>query len=261
MIFPLLVVLALFLLRKRIVGPLWVVAELMSHLGQRDFTAAHRGPVDPLIEPLVSNYNRLVARLAELDSVPDRAVMDTAVEEAAFRQAPAAVQTELAASGKRMQGLLPSEAHALFEVYAMLVGDESLASGVVERIRDGMWAPAALRDAIRELAAVFEAMDEERQRTRAEDIRAIGRRLLRELQADARGPREFPALTVLVGDEVSLARIADVPRERLAGIVCLRGSVLSHTVVVASALGVPAVMGLGDLSTDRLAGSTVVIDG
>ncbi len=198
---------------------------------------------------------------AELDAVPDRASQDTEVDEAAFREAVVAVQTELVASAERMQGLLPSEAHALFEVYSMLVGDESLATRVIERIRGGAWAPSALRDAITELAAVFEAMTDERLRARAEDVRAVGRRLLLELQVDARGPREFPRRTVLVGDEVSLARIADVPRERLAGIVCLKGSVLSHTVVVARALGVPAVMGLGDLVTERLAGRTVVIDG
>lgn len=67
-VFPLLVLVTLFLLRKRIVGPLQAIAELMSHLGQRDFTAAHRGPVDPLVEPLVSNYNHLVGRLAALEA-------------------------------------------------------------------------------------------------------------------------------------------------------------------------------------------------
>ncbi len=198
---------------------------------------------------------------AELDAVPDRTAADTEVEVTAFREAVTAVQAELIASGERMQGLLPSEAHSLFEVYALLVGDESLATRVFERIHEGLWAPAALRDAIRELVAVFEAMEDERLRARAEDIRAVGRRLLLELQVDSRAPREFPERTVLVGDEVSLARIADVPRERLAGIICLRGSVLSHTVVIARALGVPAVMGLGDLATERLAGHSVVIDG
>ncbi len=199
--------------------------------------------------------------LADLEAVPDRPTIDIAMEEAAFREAVARVQAELVASAERMQGLLPSESHALFEVYSMLVGDESLASRVIERIRGGIWAPAALRDAIVELAAVFEAMEDPRLSARAEDIRAVGRRLLLEFHADRQTPREFPLRTILVGDEVSLARIADVPRQRLAGIICLKGSVMSHTVIVARSLDVPAVMGLGDISTTRLAGHTVVIDG
>lgn len=199
--------------------------------------------------------------LADLDAVPDRPAADIAIEEAAFRQAVMNVQSELLSSGERMQELLPVETHALFEVYAMLVGDESLSSRVIERIHGGSWAPASLRDAIGELIGSFEAMDDQRLRERSEDIRAVGRRLLLELQVDTRAPREFPERTVLVGDVVSLARIADVPREQLAGILCLKGSVLSHTVVIARALGVPAVMGLGDLSIEQIAGHEVVIDG
>ena len=199
--------------------------------------------------------------MASLDAVPDRPVADIAVEEAAFRDAVAAVQAELAASAERMKSLLPSEANALFEVYSMLAGDEVLGSGVIARIRAGQWAPAALRDTIAEIAAAFEAMTDEHQRARAEDIRAVGRRLLLELQVDVRAPQEFPSRTVLAGDEVSLARIADVPRERLAGVLCSKGSVLSHTAVVARALGVPAVMGVEDLPIDSLVGRTVVLDG
>ncbi len=199
--------------------------------------------------------------LAELDGVPERAAGDIESEVMAFREAVTEVQKELKASGERMKELLPAEAQSLFEVYALLVGDDSLISKVTARIQEGQWAPSALRDTIRELAAVFEAMQDERLRARAEDIRAIGRRLLLELQVDTRAPRDFPERTVLVGDEVSLARIADVPRKQLAGVVCLKGSVLAHTAVVARALGVPAVMGLGDVSGGRLAGSTVVVDG
>lgn len=199
--------------------------------------------------------------LAELESVPDRKTSDGTVEESAFREAVVRVQADLYASGERLKELLPSEAHALFEVYALLVGDESLVSRVVERIRQGQWAPAALRDTIQELAVTFEAIEDERLRARAEDIRAIGRRLLLELQVDPRVPREFPKRSVLVGDEVSLARIADVPRDRLAGVICFKSSALSHSAVVARALGIPAVMGLGDLSAERLEGHSVVVDG
>jgi len=199
--------------------------------------------------------------LANLEAVLDRSARDPALEEAAFRAAVAAVQAELVASGERMHGLLPSESHALFEVYSMLVGDKSLSERVLIGIRGGLSAAAALLDAIAEVAGRFEAMANERLAARAEDLRAVGRRLLLELSADADSRREFPERTVLVGDEVSLARIADVPRERLAGIVCRKGSVLSHTVVIARALGIPAVMGIEDLSIERLAGKILVVDG
>lgn len=199
--------------------------------------------------------------LGTLDAVPDREASDVAVEESAFRDAVTRVQAELYQSSKRMKALLPSEAHALFEVYALLVGDENLASNVISRIQRGQWAPAALRDAIKELSGEFENIEDTRLRARAEDIRAIGHRILSELHVDTREASEYPSRSVLLGDEVSLTRIADVPRERLAGIICLKSSALSHTAVIARALGIPAVMGVGDLPSERLAEHTVVVDG
>ena len=76
-----------------------------------------------------------------------------------------------------------------------------------------------------------------------------------------RDGRAVEEVEASAADEVSLARIADVPRDRLAGVVCFKSSALSHTAVVARALGVPAVMGLGDLSAERLEGRSVVVDG
>lgn len=198
---------------------------------------------------------------ASLESVTDRKPQDIAVEEAAFREAVLAVQAELRRDGELMAARLPSEARAIFDVYELMLGSDSLVENAIARIRAGNWAPGALRQTIDEHARVFDEMDDLYLKARGEDIRAIGRRLLMHLQADPREPREYPAQTVLVGDEVSLARITDVPAERLAGIVCLRGSVLSHIAIIAKALGVPAVMGLGHLPVGELNGRRIIVDG
>jgi len=203
----------------------------------------------------------LPAPFTSLESVRDRAPQDIAVEEAAFREAVSAVQEELRQSAEIMATRLPTEARAIFDVYALMLGSDSLVEDTVARIRAGNWAPGALRDTIAEHAGAFDRMEDLYLRGRAEDIRAIGRRLLMYLQSDAREPREYPGRSILLGDEVSLARIAEVPAERLAGVVCLRGSVLSHIAIVAKALGVPAVMGLGQLSIGNLEGQPIVVDG
>ncbi len=199
--------------------------------------------------------------LEDLDAVPDRTTDDPQLEESAFRDAISAVQAKLLMNRERMKELLPSETHALFDVYTLMVGDDSLAARVIARIHQGQWAPAALRDAIRELSGEFEAIDDERLRARAEDVRAVGHQLLHELQVDRRSTGEFPRQSILLGDEISLDRIVSVPRERLAGIACFKGSMLSHTAIIAHALGIPAVMGLGDIPAKKLNGRTIIVDG
>ncbi len=106
----------------------------------------------------------------------------------------------------------------------------------------------------------MEQADDPYLRARAEDVRAIGRRILLSL-SDVRERRDYPKGTVLVGDEIGLARIAEIPSGRLAGIVCLRGSVVSHTAILARALGIPAVMGLGRRNIASLEGLKIIVDG
>ena len=47
--------------------------------------------------------------------------------------------------------------------------------------------------------------------------------------------KTFPARSVLIGEEVGLPRLVEVPQENLAGVICSGGSILSHPVVVARA--------------------------
>jgi phosphotransferase system enzyme I (PtsP) len=79
------------------------------------------------------------------------------------------------------------------------------------------------------------------------------------------GPTQLPELAaehcILVAEEMSVAHLAAAPPGRLAGIVCLRGSALSHVALLARAMGIPAVMGLGDRPLGRFEGSDIIVDG
>lgn len=203
----------------------------------------------------------LPSPLANLESIPDRKPQAVEAEETAFRTAVAALQQELRANSARLNQLLPSDAHQIFDFYMVLLEDSSLVSKIIEHIRAGNWAPGALRETILEQARLFEEMSDSYLQARAEDIRGIGRRLLMYLQADAWQPRTYPKRCILVGEEISVARMADVPVGQLAGIACTRGSVLSHTAILARELDIPAVMGLGDVAIGNLEGREMVVDG
>ncbi len=70
---PLAAALVLFLLRRRFLLPLDNINTLLSRLAcvdntQGDFAPARVEAVDPVLEPLISNYNHMVARLASLEA-------------------------------------------------------------------------------------------------------------------------------------------------------------------------------------------------
>jgi len=203
----------------------------------------------------------LPSLLADLDAVANRAPDDAAQEEARLRRAVRETQQELRASADRMEGRLSDETRAIFDVYILILGQDDLVDDVAYRIRGGNWAPGALRDTIAEHASAFEQTEDPYLRARAEDVRAIGRRILLRLLSDVTVEPQYPSDAVLLGDEVSLARVADVPAGQLRGIVCLHGSVVSHTAILARGLGIPAVMGLGPRNVRALDRHPIIVDG
>jgi C4-dicarboxylate-specific signal transduction histidine kinase len=66
-IVPLLALVTLFLLRRRILCPLRHLGNLMSLLARQEYGPAPLEKADPLLRPLLENYNRMVTRLAELE--------------------------------------------------------------------------------------------------------------------------------------------------------------------------------------------------
>ncbi|MEJ2575298.1 MAG: phosphoenolpyruvate--protein phosphotransferase [Gammaproteobacteria bacterium] len=200
-------------------------------------------------------------RLADLDAVPERATEDAEGEEAAFRAAVAAVEEDLRKLKARMAGELPAEDQALFDALLLMLGSDTLVTHTIGVIREGQWAPGALRHTILEHARVFEAMDDIYLRERASDVRDLGRRILMHLQSDALAPTDYPERTILVGDEVTAIQLAEVPGERLAGVVSAKGSSSSHVAIIARAMGIPAVMGVTELPVARMESRELIVDG
>lgn len=232
------------------------VVRLLGEETQSAFIQGVRGAPGVAIGTIA-----LLDPLADLASIPDRPARDLPAEEAAFKAAVATVQEELCVSGERLAADLPSEARALLDVYVMLLGSDSLMVDTIKRIRAGNWAPGAWRDTIAEHARVFECMEDPYLRARAEDIWDIGHRILVPLQTETKESRQYPKRCILTGETVGIAEIVAVPIDRLVGIVSRSGSALSHTAVLARALGIPAVVNLAALPIGRLDGREAVVDG
>jgi phosphotransferase system enzyme I (PtsI)/phosphotransferase system enzyme I (PtsP) len=147
---------------------------------------------------------------------------------------------------------------ALFDAYQLLLQDPTLGAAVESRIRAGNWLPGALRQAISHYGEQFLAMQDPYLRARHEDLQHLGNQLLRAWQGNHPEPRQLEGPVILVGAEVSISDIAAVPAEQLAGIICFKGSPLSHTSVVANAMGIAAVVATGKPDLRRARGLAIV---
>ena len=120
----------------------------------------------------------------------------------AFEAAIAAARQELHSGGEGLVGIVPEDVGSLFDVYAMLLGSDSLVVDTIERIRSGNWAPGAWRETISRHAAIFEQMEDPYLRTRADDIREIGEYVLAQLQSRETQFAEIPERCILFGETV-----------------------------------------------------------
>ncbi|GAB4361803.1 MAG: phosphoenolpyruvate--protein phosphotransferase [Gammaproteobacteria bacterium] len=198
---------------------------------------------------------------SDLRAVPDRRPDDIETEVAVFRSALAEVRKEIEQLRESL-GDTVAEAGALFDAYLLLLSGEGIEDDTVARIRQGHWAPGALRQVIEEHAQVFAEMEDPYLRERGEDIRDLGARLLVRLQASGRGEAaSVPDDIILVGDELGAAQLAEIPPGKLLAIVSGRGSSTSHVAILARAMGIPAVMGVAGLPLGQLEGEEIIVDG
>jgi len=128
-------------------------------------------------------------------------------------------------------------------------------------IREVDSAPGALRQTIETHAQRFDLMDDLYLRERAVDIRELGTRILLRMQGTSARLEGCPPDSILIGRRISAIDLGLVSPGRLRGVISAEGSSLSHAAIVARALGLPAVVGTGDLPISALDGQEIIVDG
>jgi phosphotransferase system enzyme I (PtsP) len=171
------------------------------------------------------------------------------------------VRVDIESVAANLRDKLSPEDLALFDVYLGILDDSTIGGEVAALIKSGQWAQGALAQVMIEHIRHFEAMEHSYLRERAVDVKDLGERVLGYLQAEQRDDQDFPEQTILVSEDLTASMLGEIPRNRLAGLVSVRGSGNSHVAILARAMGVPTVMGAVDLPYTRLRDMSLVVDG
>ncbi|WP_133131494.1 phosphoenolpyruvate--protein phosphotransferase [Legionella sainthelensi] len=199
---------------------------------------------------------------ADIDAVPLHPVETLDEEIKAFYEALESTREDMHRLSKRMKAVVAEDEHALFDVYLRILDKDSLGVEVEHVIRkEKIGAQAALATVVKKHIAQFESMEDSYLRERASDFRDLGRRVLAALQWSQQEEIVYPKRTILVGEEVTAAALAEVPEGYLAGVVSAKGSNNSHVAILARALGVPTVMGVRGLKLESISKRAIVVDG
>ncbi|MEO8402205.1 MAG: phosphoenolpyruvate--protein phosphotransferase [Gammaproteobacteria bacterium] len=203
----------------------------------------------------------VVFPMLDLSAVPDREPDNEEDEIRLLEMALASGREDFRVLGERLYPNLPLEERALFEVYQRMLDTADLGAEIIHAIRRGNWAQGALREVIQSHVAHLENLDNEYLRERAVDIKDLGHRVLAYLQRNERTLPEYAERSILIGEELTAADLAEVPEGCLAGVISAKGSSSSHVAILARAMGVPTVMGVSDIPIYELQGKEMIIDG
>ena len=169
---------------------------------------------------------------------------------------------ELAEIASRAEATIGHSAAAIFTAHGRLLDDPKFFEPVLRRIRERqMGAEVAVHAIIEEFAGRFASLGSSRLAARAEDFAELGDRLLRHLRKEA--PRQAPCLSnpsVLIANHVGAADIIALDRNNLLALAMIENGPTSHAALLASALGVPVVAGIAELSGRVRDGDTVIVD-
>jgi len=198
---------------------------------------------DPVVPP---------ARLFAVDAELEERRLNSALEE---------LRTSIDAMLTRAGPVLFGESRDVLETYRLFAHDPGWETRLVEAVRTGLSAEAAVDRVRREHRARLESARDSLLRERLHDLEDLENRLLRLLAGDHGSGRKAPPGSILVASRIGPAELLEYREAELAAIALEEAGAGSHAAIVARAMGIPAVGGLEGLVTRAEDGDLMIIDG
>jgi phosphotransferase system enzyme I (PtsI) len=159
-----------------------------------------------------------------------------------FRNAIERSDRQLAEVREKVEKAEGTEHAAIIDMHRLMLKDEMLVVEVQRLVReDGVNAEWAVKRAVRKIKGAFRAVADDYFRERRADVDFVGERVIKNLLGEA-------------------VDVAERPPDG-AVFVTDAGAKTSHTAIVARALEIPAVVGVGRISTLANRGDWIVVDG
>ncbi len=204
-----------------------------------------------------------LTRSKQLVTVKHQECSDPKAEKLAWKQLQKDTLKELAAERKLVEAAMGEALASVLDAYKQFLQDPSFAQQIEQLIENHASLPWAIKQTVQHFADQFLAIDDPYLQARHEDIHHLGEKLYQvwSQRRASSGVNDVAGTNaiILCGDNISVSDIVSLPTKKLKGILCSGGAALSHVAVFANALGIPAIMGVGDLPLQS--GDRLILDG
>lgn len=151
---------------------------------------------------------------------------------------------------------------AIFDAHLGLLEDPELTEAVHERIQKGQDALKAWKETIEDSAVVVAALNDPILSARADDLRDVGRRVLRlMIGADDKADSLPDKPVVVIARELSPSDTVAFNKDKVLGFCIVNGGPTSHTAILARALGLPAIVSIDEAVLKLKSDSYIILNG
>ncbi|MFO8036827.1 MAG: phosphoenolpyruvate-utilizing N-terminal domain-containing protein, partial [Anaerolineales bacterium] len=194
--------------------------------------------------------------------IPRSAIQDPAEEESRLEEAIAEAKEEIQALHQKAQEEISSEEAEIFAAHEMMLEDPMLLEKAENAIHEKeLNAEAAWMDGVEGFAEQMENLNDETLSARAADVRDVGNRVVRILMGIPQEAALMEEKSIVIAKDLTPSDTVLLDKELVLGFCTAEGGPTSHTAILAKALGLPAVVGMGPEILDLPPDALLIIQG
>ncbi len=183
-----------------------------------------------------------------------------------FRQAVKAAKEELTNTAQKVREQIGSEEAGIFQAHLLMLDDPAFTEDILNLIIERkLNAEAVVMEVTNRFEKIFSGIEDEYLRERAADVQVVGRRILGKLMKSEDGFRcdgHGDEKIIVSAQTLTSSLTVHLERDHILGFAAENNlGLTAHAAILARTLGVPAVVGLPELSRYVNCGDMLVIDG
>jgi phosphoenolpyruvate-protein phosphotransferase (PTS system enzyme I) len=151
----------------------------------------------------------------------------------------------------------------ILDTYTLLLEDEVIVNDTIENIRgNGLNAEWALTETLSKFTKLFNNINDEYLKGKKDDLDLVVHGIIRNLIGHSQEKlSEIDEPVILISHTLSPSDTIAMPKNLVLGMVTEVGGKTSHVAIFASALGIPLVGGIKELSARVNSGDRIIVDG
>jgi phosphotransferase system enzyme I (PtsI) len=151
----------------------------------------------------------------------------------------------------------------IFDAHNMILDDPEFLGQIREKVAsENINVEWAIKEVLDNFVMIFENMDNEYMRERAADLKDVSNRVIRIiLGVELNDFSKLEEEVIIIANDLTPSDTAQMDKEKVIGFIIEIGGRTSHTAIMARTLGIPAIVGVGNIIEFVENGDTIMFDG